>query len=212
MKNFVIATVSVFALLSAANAAEEKAPETMTEGKPAMEGKECPPHHKHPKHHGHKHHGHKHHGHRGSMHQHHALAVYVNYPLLDVAAFSACQQEYYQGNQAYGYIWHEGYFWYPQMHADLLVGYTPHYMHGYHWYPSRVHPHAVYVDKQSMMPHEIYPVQVGAHGGEMMMKEHRHHKHHHKGKKMHSAQGAPVAPKMHKEAVPMEKVKPASQM
>lgn len=208
MKNFVIATVSVFALLSAANAAEEKAPEMMTEGKPAMEGKECPPHHKKAKHHKRQKH-HKHHGHRGSMHQHHALAVYVNYPLLDVAAFSACPCEYYEGNQACPYVWHEGYFWYPHPRADVLVGYTPHHMHGSYWYPSRVHPHAVYVDKQSMMPHEIYPVQVGAHGGERMIKGHRGH---HKGKIMHHAPVHHAAPKMHKQVAPMEKVKPAQQM
>lgn len=191
MKSFVIATVSVFALLGAANA-EEKAAEMNKESKPAhtMEGKEhCPPHLKHHKHH--KHHGH--HGHKGHMRQGHALAVYVNYPLLNVAAFSECPCEYYEGNQAHPYIWHEGYFWYPHAQADVLLGYTPHHMHGSYWYPSRVHPHTVYIDQQNMMPHEIYPVQMGSHDGAVVGHK-KHHRHHHKGKKHHAAPAKQAKP------------------
>ena len=181
MKNFVITTVSVFALLGAANAQEARL-ETMKEERAAhvMEGKEnCPPHHKHRK--AHKHH--KHHAHRGHAQQQGALAVRVNFPPVNVSTFSACPCEYYQDNKDYGYVWHEGYFYYPQPHGEMLPGYTPCQREGSFWYPSRLHPHAVYVDKQNMMPHEVYPVEEANWGA--MHHGHKHHGHKHHGMKHH---------------------------
>ena len=194
MKNFVIATVSVIALLGAANAAEKTS--EMKEVTPAhMMGakKEA-----HPMHRAHKHH--KHHMRHGHMRHGHALAVYVNYPPVNVAAFSACPCEYYQGNQEHAYIYHEGYFWYPHAHAEMLVGYAPHHMHGSYWYPSRMHPHAVYIDQHNMMPHEIYPVPMGAHHGM------KHHAHKHHGMKHHGMKHHAPGSEMHKQEMhPMQK-------
>lgn len=131
------------------------------------------------------------------MHEGRPLAVYVDIPLVDAAAFNACQPEFYQGNQAHAYIWHQGYFWYPHAHGGLLAGYKAHHAHGSYWYPSRVHPHSFYIDQQTMIPHEIYPVQMGS-GEEGMMHKHRHHHgkhhghHHHKGHMKHSAKEMPM--------------------
>lgn len=203
MKNFVITTVSVFALLNVANAQEAK---HEIERPAHVEGKEhCPPQHKHHKHH--KHHGHhKHHAHHG----HHAqqqrpLAVRVNFPPVNVSTFSACPCEYYQDNKDYGYIWHEGYFYYPHPHGGMLPGYTPHQMHGSFWYPSRLHPHAVYIDKQTMMSHEIFPVEEANWGALHHGKKHLGHKHHgrkhhghkHHGVKHHAAEAAPAGRELH---------------
>ncbi|MBA3813847.1 MAG: hypothetical protein H0X26_05070 [Alphaproteobacteria bacterium] len=217
MKNFVIATVSAIALLgnAYANVDAHKKSTEMKEGASAheMARKENGPHHH--KHHAHKHHGHKHahrfHGHHGQ----HALAVYVNYPLVNAPAFNACQREYYQGNQEHCYIWHEGYFWYPHAQANMLPGYTAHSQHGAYWYPSQAHPHKVYIDRENMTPHEVYPVQIGSermqnrdhHRGHKGMHKHGHHHkakkaHHHADKKMHKAPAAHG--EMDKEGMPTE--------
>lgn len=234
MKNFVIATVSAVALLGAAAHADEKSPEMKEIQNPAQEKiaeVQSAPHVKHHKHHAHhKHHGHhkhhkhhKHHGHHGHMHQGHPLAVYVNYPLVNVAAFCARPCEYYEG---FPYVWHEGYFWYPHEHGEMFVGYTPPYVRGSYWYPSRLHPHMVYVDKHDMMPHEIYPVPMGSHEGAMHMHKHKHHhahQHpHHMAKVKHHAKAMPMGevqpaaaqphpqPQPHPQAMPMEATNPAA--
>lgn len=208
MKNFVIATVSAVALLGTAVYAENRSAPMMKESNPAHEmpaheraaGNEtCPPHHKkHHAHHKHKKHHHRHvdRGHRG-----HPLAVYVNYPPLNVAAFSACGCEYYQGNQAFGYIYHEGYYWYPQLRGDMLIGYEPYNMQGYYWYPSRLHPHAVYVDRQSPLHPSLYPVpmEMASMGAGSAHKHHRHLRHHaHHGARHHGHHAA----KRHAQAHP----------
>jgi hypothetical protein len=204
MKNFVITTVSVFALLGNAYAnvdAQEKSAE-MKEAAPApaheMAGKKAA-HHGHRAHHGHhKHHGH--HAHQG----HRPLAVYVNYPPVSLEAFSACPCEYYQGNQEYQYVWHEGYFWYPHPHAGLVPGYTPPFVRGQHWYASRSHPHQIYVDRQDMSRHDLMPVHIGDHPQGAM---HRHGHPHHKGKKAHHAGKKMTRGEGHrKHAKPMEEV------
>lgn len=205
MKNFVIATVSVVALLGTAVHAENRSAPMMKESNPApaheMAGKpECPTHHKkHRAHHKHKKHHHRHvdRGHRGGP-----LAVYVNYPPLNVAAFSACGCEYYQGNQAFGYIYHEGYYWYPQLRGDMLIGYEPYNMQGYYWYPSRLHPHAVYVDRQSPLHPSLYPVpmEMASMGAGSAHMHHRRHAHH--GARHHAHHGAMHAAKRHALAHP----------
>jgi hypothetical protein len=184
MKNFVIATVSAVALLGTAAYAEENSATMMKEVTPAHQkaGENCPPHHK-KKHHTNKHRKHhKHHVHRG--HRGGPLAVRVHFPPVNVGAFSACPCEYYQGNQEARYVYHEGYYWYPQMRADLWMGYQPVQMHGFHWYPSILHPHAVYVEKQSPLHPNLYPVdgEIGMGRGAM---HHRHHRHHGKRHHMH---------------------------
>lgn len=203
MKNFVIATVSAVALLgSYANATTEGTTSKAKEAAPVhqkVDGKKAAHHGQH----AHKHHAHKHHGHRHHAHKHdgHALAVFVNYPLVNVAAFSACPCEYYQSNKEHAYIWHEGYFWYPHSHAGMLPGYTPHQLHGSFWYPSRLHPHMVYIDRQNMMPHEVYPVQIGSqHEGGV------HHHHHHKGKMKHHGKKTASNKAAHKHAAPTEEI------
>jgi len=169
MKNFVIASVSMLAFLGAANAHEGK-------------------HHKeHAKHHMHKgahaHHMHKHYKHHTHHVAHRPLWVAVNYPPVCPQALTACPCAYYQGNQAFAYVYHEGYYWYPHTRADLLAGYTPHHIRGSYWYPSRVHPHAVYVEGAAIMHHDLYPVteakmphHMGKHHGK---KHHATHPMHH---------------------------------
>jgi hypothetical protein len=210
MKNFVIATVSAVALLSTAAIAEENSA-TMMKEVHQKAGEHCPSHHK-KHHHAKMHHKGKHHHHVDRGHRGGPLAVYVNYPPLNVAAFSACPCEYYQGNQACGYIYHEGYYWYPQMRADLLIGYQPHQMQGQYWYPSRLHPHAVYVEMQSPMHPTLYAVPIEMAG----TMHHGMHKHH--GKKHHRAHhkhhGHPAAVKHHSAAhhgatAPMAPMHPA---
>lgn len=210
MKNFVIATVSAVALLSTAATAEENSATMLKE----VVHQKAAEHH-HVQHHQKKHYKGKHH-HKHVDRGHHGgpLAVYVNYPPLNIAAFSACPCEYYQGNQEYRYIYHEGYYWYPQMNATLLVGYNPHYMLGYYWYPSRLHPHAVYVEMQSPLHPSLYPMPMGM-GGTMHHGMHKHHgkRHHHAHHRHHGAAKhhgaahhgtkAPMAP-MHPAAQPAE--------
>lgn len=192
MKYFVIATVSAVALLGNAYAnvgTQENTAETKKVAA-AHEMAAQPAHHMHHahKHHAHKHHHHKHH-HRFHGHHGHALAVYVNYPLVNVPVFNACQPEFYQGNKEHAYIWHEGYFWYPHAHGEMIPGYRAHFMHGAYWYPSQLHPHKIYIDKETMAPHAVYPVQIGTenmhHRAHKGMHKHRHH--HHKAKKHHHA-------------------------
>lgn len=200
MKNFVIATVSAVALLGANAYAQEHSPKVeKVRPTPIVAGKAAP---HHPAHAHHKHHAH--HGH----HQGHPLAVYVNYPPVNVAAFGACPCEYYQDNKDYGYVWHEGYFWYPQAHANLLVGYAPHHMRDSYWYPSRLHPHAVYVERQHMTHPHLYPVVGEGHPAAMKhMHKHRHHagKVHHKAKVHHSSHvNQPTAAPMHKMGAEIE--------
>lgn len=61
-----------------------------------------------------------------------------------------CNVEYY-GTEANSYVYHGGYFWYPNADGTLLDGYEPTYWDGQYWYPSRIHPHHVYVEKQNVL-------------------------------------------------------------
>lgn len=198
MKNFVIATASVVALLSAAHA-EEKSNEMTQSETYTVQTKEKESRPATHKRHAHKRHRHHKHAHRGHGHPG-PLAVFVNYPPVNPAAFSACACEYYQGKQECPYVYHEGYYWYPHARAELLAGYTPQFVRGSYWYPSRLHPHAIYIDKQNMMPHEVYPVQIGEHMGKMH-KHRAHHKGHmkHHGKAMHHEKAMHHAKEMHHE-------------
>jgi hypothetical protein len=184
MKNFVIATVSVVALLGVAHAeeqvqiqqhpaptiAEQKAAAPMA-AQPAAPAHKAAAHHK--AHHAHKHHaehcGHKHHKHHAhhrhhGHHRHHmahgALAVRVNFPPTCIP--DTCQPTCYENMTGCDYMWHEGYFWYPHARADMLAGYAPYQRGGSYWYPSRLHPHAVYVEGQSFFHPELVPVEEGA--------------------------------------------------
>lgn len=160
MKNFVITAVSAAALLGAAAAnAQEKtaeaqntpAPAVATPAEKAAPKAECPVKRKKAMKHRSK-----------QARAARALAVYVNYPPVDLCAFNACPCEYYQGNQGYGYIYHGGYYWYPHVHGQALAGYTPPYLHGSYWYPSRLHPHVMYIDGKGAIAHDLYPVEMGA--------------------------------------------------
>jgi hypothetical protein len=59
--------------------------------------------------------------------------------------------EYYGSVPTNTYIYHSGYFWYPESNAGLLEGYQPIYWNGQYWYASRVHPHQVYVEKRDLV-------------------------------------------------------------
>ncbi len=96
-----------------------------------------------PKHHAHKKQHHKH-------HPHHKAPVapraegHVTFPPAQ-----GCNLEYYCcGASNYPYVYHGGYFWYPQSEATALAGYTPSYWNGSYWYASRMHPHMLYVEGQ----------------------------------------------------------------
>jgi Ni/Co efflux regulator RcnB len=210
MKNFVIATVSAVALLSTAAIAEENSATMLQEvaqHKAAehhqKSGEHCSKHH-HKKHHKGKHH--RHHVDRGHPGGGHPLWVAVNFPPVNVAAFSACPCEYYQGNQEFRYIYHEGYYWYPQMRADLLAGYQPCQVQGYYWYPSIIVPHAVYIENVSPFHPTLYPVQMGMGGAMPHGKMHKHH-----GKMHHRAHHAAKhhAAAHHGATAPMKPVHPA---
>ena len=192
MKNFVIATVSAVALLGTAAYAVEGPAHQMPQGAApahqmgehhAMKAEHCPSHHR-KKHHHKKHHK-VHHKHRHVEHCGHGgpLHVRVNFPPYDVSAFSACPCEYYQGNQACQYVYHDGYYWYPQTRADLWAGFRPINVRGSHWYPSILHPHAVYAEKQSPLHPILIPVEgeVGMGSGPNSLthcERHGHHRHH----------------------------------
>lgn len=94
-----------------------------------------------PKHQAHKPPHHKPH------HKPHHMApmqeLYITFPPAQ-----GCNLEYYWGTAAYPYVYHGGYFWYPQAQANVLAGYNPAYWNGAYWYASRMHPHMLYIEGQ----------------------------------------------------------------
>jgi hypothetical protein len=104
------------------------------------------------KHEAHKHVAHKHHAHH---HLHHHYHYYMGQP---VEVYEMLRQdyrrypvEYYGGQSTCPYRYHGGYFWYPHARDNMLRSYMPHAIEGRYWYPSRMHPHAVYVDRSPLI-------------------------------------------------------------
>jgi hypothetical protein len=64
---------------------------------------------------------------------------------------ATCTPECFGGNTACPYIYHGGYFYYPNASAAMLAGYTPVAIGGSYWYPSQMHPHVVYVERKPVL-------------------------------------------------------------
>lgn len=150
MKNFIFATVSGLALLVAQGAVAKEdtsAPTTTTEKKvSALSHKHKTQHHKH-----------------RATHRAQGADVYVVFPPVVENGCDACAvqavPQYYAGRQDCLYLYHGGYFWYPNAQGTLLKGYTPYHAGGRYWYASRLHPHTVYVERAPMVYAYPYPMQ-----------------------------------------------------
>jgi len=126
--------------------------------KEGMAKKEAPCGHKH---HGKRHHKHRHHAMPTSSEQNFYMPVVQPCGCETTCESNPCEAttcegsvvtpQYYGGNQANPYWYAGGYFWYPHSRADVLTGYQPLNVDGMYWYPSRLHPHAVYVEKAKMV-------------------------------------------------------------
>lgn len=156
MKNFIFATVSGFALLIAQGAV---AKENTATPSTTMEKKES---HKHTAKTSQKHR--KHHARHGKMmHPAQIGGVYVVFPPVVTNGCDTCAAQaaphYYSGRQDCPYMYHGGYFWYPDAQGTMLKGYTPYQVEGKYWYASRLHPHTVYVERAPRVYAYPYPMQ-----------------------------------------------------
>ena len=171
MKGIVLATVSCVALLTAANvvnaedaamvpavpAPSEKADSKAGPNATAMKNKVVAHKKQHHAHHPRAHHHPRHHrmepGYRVPVE-----GIYVTFPPINECGQPTLGPAYYWGNPQCPYLYHGGYFWYPHARADMLRGYTPYYDQRWYWYPSRVHPHAVYIDRTPLVYTHPYPL------------------------------------------------------
>ena len=179
MKGIVLATVSCVALLtaSAVNAEEAATASATLEPSAKADPKAGPADtaavdnkvkaHKR-QHHAQQHHAHHPQHHRAHHHpKHHYMepgyrvpveGVYVTFPPINECGQPILGPAYYWGNPQAPYLYHGGYFWYPHARADMLRGYTPYYDQRWYWYASRMHPHAVYVDRAPLAYTHPYPL------------------------------------------------------
>lgn len=84
-----------------------------------------------------------------------------------------CTPQCFGGVTAYPYMYHGGYFYYPNAQGTLVAGFTPTYMNGAYWYASRMHPYDVYAERRPVlyvMPHGMHTPHAMQHHG------HRAHK------------------------------------
>lgn len=142
MKTILFAVVSGLAIITASEV------NAQNQGQSGMKAPTSPHKSMHPKHPVHKHHAHRHHYH----HHHHYHYYSPEEHLYEI--------EYYGGHLGCPYRYHGSYFWYPHPQGNLLRGYAPYLINGMYWYPSRMHPHAVYVERSPMVL--IHPFSMNA--------------------------------------------------